>query len=65
MFTTGQLGFALFFIVAFTTALIFVYRKDLPLHKLHYKRTYLILLAFLSFIALLFVIKVLTKDTMQ
>nr|WP_322624652.1 hypothetical protein [uncultured Flavobacterium sp.] len=65
MFTTGQLGFALFFVIAFTTALIFVYRKDLPLHKLHYKRTYLILLAFLSFIALLFVIKFVTKDTIH
>jgi hypothetical protein len=35
------------------------------LHKLHYKRTYLILLAFLSFIALLFVIKFITKDTIH
>lgn len=65
MFTTGQLAFAAFFVVMFTIALIFVYRIDLKVHKQYYKRTYLILLAFLSFIALLFVIKFITKDTIH
>lgn len=65
MFTTGQLIFAALFVVAFVTIITIMYRKDLPLHKLYYKRTYLVLLAFLSFVALLFIIKILTKDTVH
>lgn len=61
MFTTGQLAFAGFFVVAFVIAMIYVYRKDLPLHKKYYKNSYTILIAFLMFIALLFVIKFVTK----
>lgn len=63
MFTTGQWTFAAFFVVVFVAALIYGYRKDLPLHKKYYKNSYLILICFLLFIVLLFVIKVLTKDT--
>ncbi|WP_116787408.1 hypothetical protein [Flavobacterium psychrotrophum] len=63
MFTTGQIIFAIAFIIVFATVLVFMYRKDLPLHKKYYKNSYLILLCFLLFIALLFVIKFLTKDT--
>ena len=57
MFTKGQLIFAAFFIVVFVAAMIYVYRKDIPLHRTHYKGTYWILLGFLAFIGLLFVIK--------
>ncbi len=39
MFTSGQWGFAIFFIVAFAVGLIYSYRKDLKLHKIHYKNT--------------------------
>lgn len=39
MFSTGQIYFAIFFIVAFTIVMIWSYRKDLQLHKLHYKNT--------------------------
>ncbi|WP_196886068.1 hypothetical protein [Aureivirga sp. CE67] len=42
MFTQGQMMFAIFFIVAFAAALIYSYRKDLKLHKLHYKNTAMI-----------------------
>jgi len=62
MFSTGQLVFAASFVIVFTTVLIFVYRKDLALHKKYYKGSYRILIAFLAFIALLFAIKILTKD---
>ncbi|TRW23078.1 hypothetical protein FMM05_15405 [Flavobacterium zepuense] len=62
MFSQGQLYFAGFFIVIFTIAMIYVYRKDLPLHKKYYKGSYWILLAFLTFIAMLFVVKILTKN---
>ncbi|KGO93046.1 hypothetical protein [Flavobacterium subsaxonicum] len=62
MFTSGQLYFAGSFIVVFVIAMIYVYRKDLALHKKYYKGSYWILIAFLSFIAALFVVKFLTKD---
>lgn len=57
MFTQGQLTFAGIFVVVFIAACIYVYRKDANLHKLFYKGSYRVLLAFLLFIALLFVIK--------
>ena len=62
MFTQGQIYFALFFIVVFVAAMIYVYRKDLPLHKKYYKGTYWILLAFLLFIATLFFIKYFVRE---
>lgn len=62
MFTTGQIYFAIFFIVVFVIAMIYVYRKDLQLHKKYYKGTYKILIAFLTFIALLFVLKAVMKE---
>jgi hypothetical protein len=62
MFTTGQLVFAGFFIVVFVAVMIYVYRKDLALHKKYYKGSYWILLAFLGFIGMLLAIKLLTKD---
>jgi len=62
MFTTGQLYFAAFFIVVFVAVMIYVYRKDLPLHKKHYKGSYWILIGFLTFIGLLFVIKEFLKN---
>ena len=57
MFTNGQIGFAIFFIIVFVAAMIYVYRKDLALHKKYYKGTYWILIAFLLFIGFLFFIK--------
>lgn len=39
MFSTGQIYFAVFFIVTFVIAMIWSYRKDLKLHKIHYKNT--------------------------
>ena len=39
MFSTGQYYFAGFFIIAFTTAMIWSYRKDIKRHKIHYKNT--------------------------
>ncbi|GGF80262.1 hypothetical protein [Wenyingzhuangia marina] len=39
MFSTGQIYFAIFFVLTFTAAMIWSYRKDLKRHKLHYKNT--------------------------
>ncbi|QYJ68130.1 hypothetical protein [Flavobacterium litorale] len=62
MFTTGQLWFAGFFVVVFVAAMIYVYRKDINLHKKYYKGAYKVLLAFLGFIVLLFFIKIYLKE---
>ncbi|MAM18634.1 MAG: hypothetical protein ABGW91_12535 [Christiangramia sp.] len=57
MFSTGQLIFAGFFVVAFVIVMIFSYRKDKQLHKKYYKGSFYILIGFLVFILLLFLIK--------
>ena len=62
MFTTGQMYFALFFIVVFVIAMIYVYRKDLLLHKKYYRGSYKILLCFLAFIGALFIVKIFLKE---
>ena len=61
MFTTGQWTFAAIFFVAFVIAAYFAYGKDKALHLREYKGSYKILIAFLLFIALLFVIKLTMK----
>jgi cytochrome bd-type quinol oxidase subunit 1 len=61
MFTTGQWIFAALFFVAFVIAAYFAYGKDKVLHQKVYKGSYKILIAFLLFITILFVIKILTK----
>ena len=62
MFSTGQIYFALFFIVTFIITMIAVYRKDLKAMKPFYKGTYWILIGFLIFIGLLFLIKFVIKE---
>jgi hypothetical protein len=62
MFSTGQIYFAIFFIIAFVITMILVYRKDLKVLKPFYRGTYWVFVGFLVFIGLLFVIKVLMKD---
>jgi len=62
MFSTGQLGFAIFFVIAFIAIIIYSYRKDLALHKKYYKGSYRVLLGFLVFIALLVAAKFALKS---
>lgn len=61
MFSTGQWIFAAIFFVAFVAVIIFSYRKDLKLHKKHYKGTIYILVALIFFILLLFAVKTFLK----
>ena len=58
MFSSGQLVFALFFVIAFTTTTVYMYRKDAKGHKIHYAGTYKILIGFVLAIIALFMIKV-------
>lgn len=62
MFSTGQIYFAIFFIIVFIITMIFVYRKDVKEMKTQYKGTYWILISFLTFIGLLALIKAFLKD---
>jgi hypothetical protein len=62
MFTTGQIYFAIFFIIAFVITMVLVYRKDLKVLKPFYTKTYTIFIVFIVFIGLLFLIKFLMKD---
>lgn len=57
MFTPGQLKFAIFFIIAFIIVMIIMYRKDIKLHRIYYKNRLWVLVAFLSFIGSLFILK--------
>lgn len=57
MFSTGQLIFAGFFVIAFILIMILSYRKDTKLHQKHYKGSIFVLVAFIVFILLLFLIK--------
>jgi len=58
MFSTGQLVFALFFVVAFTSIIVLMYRKDAKGHKIHYSGSYKILIGFILAIVAMFLIKV-------
>ncbi|MAT90703.1 MAG: hypothetical protein CMC35_08410 [Flavobacteriaceae bacterium] len=57
MISTGQLIFAICFVIAFVIIMIFSYRKDKGLHKKHYKNSFWILIGFLVFVGLLLFIK--------
>tara|TARA_R110002049_G_scaffold282515_2_gene462345 strand:- start:69 stop:254 length:186 start_codon:yes stop_codon:yes gene_type:complete len=57
MFSTGQLIFGILFFIAFVIVVAYQYRKDLRLHKRHYKGTIWILIAFIGFISMIAAIK--------
>lgn len=62
MISTGQLIFAILFVIAFTVVIIFSYRKDKPLHKKYYKGSIWVLVGFLIFVAFLTLIKFLVTE---
>lgn len=62
MFTDGQIIFAVLFFVVFVTLITIMYIKDKRLHKKNYKGVKWILIGFISFIVLLFVIKLVLKN---
>jgi len=62
MFSQGQIIFALAFVIVFVVAMIAMYRKDFKMHNIYYKGSFWVLLAFLSFIGILFIIKYTLKN---
>jgi len=57
MFSNGQIVFGILFAIAFIIAITYTYRKDLKLHKQHYKGSIWILVAFICFILFIVSIK--------
>jgi hypothetical protein len=56
MFTTGRLIFIGFFLIVFTGVMIWSYSKEKKLNRIHFKKSYLILIAIILFLMLQFVI---------
>ncbi len=52
MFSKGQIIFAGLFAVAFIVLMVWSYRKDLRLHRLYYKRVWIVALGIALVIAL-------------
>jgi len=52
MFSFGQKVFAVIFFIVFTIAMVWTYRKDLKLHRVHYKNTYIVALSIVAIILL-------------
>jgi len=51
MFSSGQKLFALFFIIIFAAIMIWSYRKDIYLHKIYYKKVWVVALGIVLVIA--------------
>jgi len=61
MFSTGQLIFAICFLIVFVTVMIFSYKRDKKLHRKQFKGSFWILIGFVFFILLLLAAKVYLK----
>ena len=57
MFSKEQIIFGILFVIAFTIALVYAYRKDLNLHKRYYKGSIRVLVAFIAFLLFIVAIK--------
>ncbi len=62
MFSTGQLIFAIIFVIAFSIFMVVSYRKDIKLHQKNYKGSIWVLICFVVFIIVLFLIKYFLKN---
>ena len=62
MFSTGQMIFAIIFLVFFVAIIIFSYGKDKNIHAKNYKGVKWVGIFFIIFIIILFCIKFLIKN---
>lgn len=62
MFSTGQLIFAICFLIVFVVVMYFAYGKDKKLHRKYYRGSFWILIGFLVFTGLLILVKYLLKQ---
>jgi len=56
MFSSGQKLFALFFFIAFAAVLVWSYRKDIKLHKIYYKKVWVVAIGIALVIAIFAII---------
>lgn len=56
MFTPGRIVFIVFFIFVFVSGLIWSYRREKKVTRIHFSKSYRVLIALLGFLTLLFVI---------
>jgi hypothetical protein len=56
MFSTGRIVFIACFVAAFVIMLVWSYRKEKKLNKVHFKHTYKVLLALIVLLILQFLI---------
>ncbi|HPQ07769.1 MAG TPA: hypothetical protein PK995_00915 [Bacteroidia bacterium] len=56
MFTTGRFIFVIFFIVVFLVGMIYAYKEDLKTIKIHYSSVYLLFIALILFLLILYLI---------
>ena len=56
MFTPGRIAFIIFFVIVFVGVLIWSYSKERKLNKVHFRKSYLVLLAIILFIVVQFLI---------
>jgi len=62
MFSTGQVVFAIIFILLFTVILLFSYGKDKKLHAKYYRGVKWVGIVFIIFIIILFAMKYILKN---
>ena len=62
MFSSGQIVFAILFIIAFAIIMVLSYLKDKRLHQKNYRGVKWVGVSFVIFVILLFVLKVLLKN---
>ncbi|MCB0459389.1 MAG: hypothetical protein KDC74_05155 [Flavobacteriaceae bacterium] len=62
MFSSGQKIFAILFIIAFIGFMIWSYRKDIKLHKLYYKKVWVVGLGIVAVIALFAIVTFVLHD---
>ena len=62
MFTTGQMVFAILFIIGFSVIMVLSYRKDRRLHQKNYKGVKWVGISFVVFIIVLFLLKAFLKN---
>ena len=56
MLTPGRIWFVAIFSLAFIVMLVWSYRKEARLNKLHFKRAYLVIIALVLFLVVQFLI---------
>ena len=56
MFTTGRIVFVLIFIIVFVAGLVWSYRKERAVNRIHFKKTYLILFGLIALLIIQFII---------